>query len=73
MTTISNLILFEEKQVRRTWNEAEKKWYFSIQDVLEVLTDSSDSKQYVKKLKSRDPLLHANWGTICTPVEKVKI
>ena len=69
MTTISNLILFEEKQVRRTWNEAEKKWYFSIQDVLEVLTDSSDSKQYVKKLKSRDPLLHANWGTICTPVE----
>ncbi len=69
MTTISNLILFDEKQVRRTWNEAEKKWYFSIQDVLEVLTDSSDSKQYVKKLKSRDPLLHANWGTICTPVE----
>lgn len=57
---MSTPVLFEEKQVRRVWNDAEQKWYFSIQDVLEILTDSSDIKQYVKKLKSRDPELQAN-------------
>ncbi|NOU36978.1 MAG: Bro-N domain-containing protein [Kiritimatiellaceae bacterium] len=66
---MNNLVLFEEKQVRRVWNEADQKWYFAIQDVLEILTGSSDVKQYVKKLKSRDPELNSNWGTICTLVE----
>jgi hypothetical protein len=66
---MNNLVLFEEKQVRRVWNKADQKWYFAIQDVLEILTGSSDVKQYVKKLKSRDPELSANWGTICTLVE----
>jgi prophage antirepressor-like protein len=66
---MDNLVLFEEKQVRRVWNEADQKWYFAIQDVLEILTGSSDVKQYVKKLKSRDPELSSNWGTICTLVE----
>jgi hypothetical protein len=66
---VNNLVLFEEKQVRRVWNEADQKWCFAIQDVLEILTGSSDVKQYVKKLKSRDPELSANWGTICTLVE----
>lgn len=68
---MSALILFEEKKVRRIWNESEQKWYFSVQDIIEILTDSSDVKQYVKKLKSRDPELNANWGTICTLVEMV--
>jgi hypothetical protein len=36
-----------------------------------VLTGSSDIKQYIKKLKSRDPELSNNWGTICTPVEMI--
>lgn len=66
---MNNLVLFEEKQVRRVWNESDQKWYFAIQDVLEILTGSSDVKQYVKKLKSRDPELSANWGTICTLIE----
>ena len=44
-------------------------WYFSVQDVVDVLTDSADIKQYIKKLRSRDPELFANWGTICTLVE----
>lgn len=66
---MDNLVLFEEKQVRRVWNEADQKWYFAVQDVIEILTGSADIKQYVKKLKSRDPDLSANWGTICTLVE----
>ena len=66
---MNNLVLFEQRQVRRMWNEADQKWYFAVQDVIEILTGSADIKQYVKKLKSRDPELNSNWGTICTLVE----
>lgn len=40
-------------------------------DVIEILTDSDDPKQYIKKMRQRDPQLNANWGTICTPLEMV--
>ncbi len=62
---MSTLALFEEKQVRRAWNQAEEKWYFSIDDVVEVLTASTNVKDYVKKLRKRDPALEAYWGTNC--------
>ena len=66
---MSHLKLFESKQVRTHWDEAEEQWYFSVQDVVEVLTDSVDVKQYIKKILSRDLVLKSNWGTICTLVE----
>jgi len=66
---MSAIKLFESKKIRSVWNEAEGKWYFSVQDVVEVLTDSADVKQYIKRMLSRDELLKSNWGTICTPVE----
>jgi len=66
---MSNIKLFESKQIRSVWNEKDQKWYFSVQDVVEVLTGSSDVKQYLKKMLSRDQMLKANWGTICTLVE----
>lgn len=66
---MSNIKLFESKQIRSIWNEQEQKWYFSVQDVVEVLTESSDVKQYIKKMLSRDAFLKSNWGTICTLVE----
>ena len=62
---MSTLALFEEKQVRRAWNQVEEKWYFSIDDVVEVLTASTNVKDYVKKLRKRDPALEAYWGTNC--------
>jgi hypothetical protein len=68
---MNSLVLFEQNQVRRVWNETEQKWYFAVQDVIEILTGSADVKQYVKKLKSRDPELSSNWGTICTLVEMI--
>jgi len=40
-------------------------------DIIVILTDSNDPKQYIKKMRSRDPLLNANWGTICTPLELI--
>src|SRR5436190_21934452 len=66
---MSNIKLFQSKKIRSAWNDDEEKWYFSVQDAVEILTDSADIKQYIKKLKSRDPQLFANWGTICTLVE----
>lgn len=38
-------------------------------DIIEVLTDSVNPKQYIKKLRSRDNELNINWGTICTTLE----
>lgn len=65
----TNIQLFEQKQVRSVWDEEQEKWYFSVQDVVEILTESSDVKQYIKRLLSRDESLKLNWGTICTLVE----
>jgi hypothetical protein len=48
---MSNIKLFESKQIRSVWNETDQKWYFSVQDVIEVLTDSADVKQYKKRVK----------------------
>ena len=42
-----------------------------MSDVVEVLTDSADVKQYIKKMRSRDSELNLKWGTICTPVAMV--
>jgi len=66
---MSNIKLFESKQIRTVWNEEDQKWYFSVQDVVEVLTDSADVKQYIKRVLNRDEMLKSNWGTICTLVE----
>ncbi len=68
---MSSIKLFESKQIRSTWNEREQKWYFSVQDVVEVLTESADVKQYMKRMLSRDEQLKSNWGTIRTPVEMI--
>ena len=68
---MSSIKLFESKQIRSVWNDKDQKWYFSVQDVIEVLTDSADVKQYIKRMLSRDEMLKSNWGTICTLVEMV--
>lgn len=66
---MSNIKLFESKQIRSVWSEEYQKWYFSVQDVIEILTDSADVKQYIKRTLSRDDALKNNWGTICTLIE----
>jgi hypothetical protein len=45
--------LFENKQVRTSWNDEQEKWFFSIVDVISILTDSVDSNAYWRKLKQR--------------------
>jgi len=61
---MSNIKLFESKQIRSTWNEQEQKWYFVVEDVVAVLTDSNDPKQYVKRMRQRDAELAKGWVQI---------
>ena len=67
MANESIIKLFEGKKVRVVWDEEQEKYYFAVQDIVLVLTDSADIKQYVKRLRSRDKELDSVWGTICTP------
>ena len=49
------------------WDEKEQEYYFAVADIVQVLTDSNDVKQYIKRMRSRDAELDFRWGTICTP------
>jgi DNA-damage-inducible protein D len=58
----NKLILFQENNVRRTWYNGE--WFFVLDDVIKILTDSTDPKQYIKRMKSRDEALKQGWVQI---------
>lgn len=61
---MSNIKLFDSKQIRTVWNESDNKWYFVVEDVVLVLTGSKDPKQYVKRLRMRDAELSKGWVQI---------
>lgn len=67
----NNIQIFENKKIRTAWDSEKEEWYFSIYDIVEILTDSKDVKQYIKKMRQRDSELNLKWGTICTPVEMI--
>src|SRR5882724_1629233 len=50
---MGNIKLFESKKVRSEWNEQEEKWYFSIIDVIEILTGSPRPRKYWNALKTK--------------------
>ena len=53
MVKKESLKLFEDKKVRTAWDDEQEKWYFSIIDVVAILTDSHDPTAYWRKLKQR--------------------
>ncbi|USZ15593.1 BRO family protein [Moraxella sp. FZFQ2102] len=65
---MSNIQLFEQYQVRSHWDSEQEKWYFSIVDVVGVLTDSVNPTDYLKKIRKRDEELNAYLGTNCPQV-----
>ena len=68
MPNESVIKVFEGKNVRVVWNEEEEKFYFSVADIIQVLTDTVNPRDYIKKMLRRDPELKSKWGTICPPV-----
>lgn len=53
MTQKESIHLFEERKVRAIWDDEQEEWYFSIVDVIQILTDSADGRKYWNKLKQR--------------------
>ena len=53
MTKKEAIKIFEEKKVRTAWDDETEEWYFSIVDVVSILTESVDGRKYWNKLKQR--------------------
>lgn len=61
------LVIFQDKKIRRVWHNDE--WYFSVVDIIGILTDSINPTDYLKKLRKRDLELGFYIGTNCPQVE----
>ena len=58
MANESIIKLFESNKVRILWNETEEKYYFSVADIVQALTDTVKPTDYIQKMKSRDKELN---------------
>ena len=70
----SKVALFEQKEIRRVWKDDEEKWYFSVVDVVEVLTEQPDARRasnYWKVLKNRLKAEGAELVTKCNQLKMV--
>ena len=66
----NSIKLFEEKKVRSQWNVDQEKWYFSIVDVIAILTESPIPRKYWSVLKTR---LKAEGSQLATNCSQLKI
>jgi hypothetical protein len=69
MTNQNALKLFEDKKVRTVWNNERGKWYLSIVDVVEVLTDSPNPRKYWSVLKTRLKKEGSQLATNCSQLK----
>lgn len=60
--TKRSLALFQDKEIRREWKY--NKWFFVVEDVIVALTDSTDPKQYITRMKERDSFIREGWVQI---------
>ena len=68
MSRKEQIQLFETKKVRTVWDDEKEEWFFSVVDVVEVLTDSANPTDYLKKMRKREPELGVYIGTNCPQV-----
>lgn len=68
MSRKEQIQLFETKKVRTVWDDEKEEWFFSVVDVVEVLTDSANPTDYLKKIRKREPELGIYIGTNCPQV-----
>ena len=67
--SLQHIKIFQDGKIRSVWNEEEEQWYFSVVDVVGVLTESVNPTDYLKKLRKRDESLGCFLGTNCPQVE----
>ena len=65
---MNDIKIFQDKRIRTAWNDVEEQWYFSVVDVIEALTDSTNPTDYLKKMRKRDAELASFLGTNCPQV-----
>ena len=68
MAKTNAIKLFEDKLVRSVWDDEKEEWFFSVHDVVQILTDSANVTDYIKKMRKRDAELSEGWGQIVTPL-----
>jgi DNA-damage-inducible protein D len=66
VNTNKNLTVFEDKKIRRTWHD--EQWFFAVNDVVELLSESKNVIDYIKKMRMRDCELLKGWGQFVTPL-----
>ncbi|NCB20333.1 MAG: hypothetical protein EOM88_00200 [Clostridia bacterium] len=64
-----NITIFEGKKIRRIWDEKAETWYFSVVDIIQILTDTTNPTDYLKKIRKRDLELGSYIGTNCPQVQ----
>ena len=62
MAAINTIVVFEGKNIRKTWHNNE--WWFALEDIVQILSDSLDPKQYINKMRQRDDELSKGWVQI---------
>ncbi len=63
----NRLVVFQDKEVRRAWHNDE--WHYSLVDIVEILSESKNPTDYLKKMRKRDKELKSYIGTNCPYVE----
>ena len=67
MSDIEKVRLFDNQKIRTVWVEEEEEWYFSVKDVVTILTETTNAKDYISKMRRRDEELSKGWGQIVHP------
>ena len=68
MSEIEKIRLFDNQMIRTIWSEEEEEWYFSVKDVVTILTGTVNAKDYISKMRRRDIELSQGWGQIVHPL-----
>lgn len=64
----NSILLFENQTIRTAWDEEREEWFFSVVDVIAVLTGSTNPTDYLKKMRKRDEQFAIYLGTNCPQV-----
>lgn len=68
MTKNNQIQIFNDRKVRTVWDSETEEWYYSVVDVVGVLTDSTNPTDYLKKMRKREPELGEYMGTNCPQI-----
>ena len=71
MANNKQITIFEGQKIRRLWDDKKELWYFSVVDVVEILADSKNPTDYLKKTRKRDKELGSYLGTNCPQREGI--